>query len=126
MVAAKAIRRTARYEGGSVTATQAHLEKLFGEVPLVWKPITDSDFAKRRPYGSRQRVQAVAGEAIQVSFTDGKKLTYRVTGPHKTFLNKVLAGSRGDRVAQVISKRGSIYGPEPELEAFEPGDTIEV
>ena len=107
--------RTAFYLGGSVTASVAALEKLFGPIPLRWRALTDTTVTKRRPYGSRRVAKAAAGHAMTVSFVDGEEWTYRITGPHKRFIDRVLAGGNDANVRQIRSQRKTKYGPEPDL-----------
>jgi len=106
------------YPGGSARAPRATIQKVLGTITMGWQaPITDTEVEARRPYGSRQRTGAAAGEAMKVIFKDGDEYTVRITGTHKAFIAQVLAGSAASSVAMIVSERGSEYGERPQTVA---------
>jgi hypothetical protein len=113
------------YEGGSARAPRATIEKLLGPVSLGWaRPQTDFFLERRRPYGSRQRTNAAAGEAIMVNFKDGESYTFRITGTHKAFISEVLAKGGESSVASIVSERGTEYGETTQDEGDDGGGII--
>jgi hypothetical protein len=102
--------QTVQYDGGTATGAAGLIEFLFGAQQLVWEGGTDSNL--KRPYGSRQRSNAAAGEPMTVELLDGSTYTLRVTGTHKAFIAKLVKPAE-DKIAQVYSERGTIYGRRP-------------
>jgi len=97
-----------------VTASRAAIQKLFGSIPSRWERLDQlNNPLSKRPYGSRQRTNARAGEPMTVLFEDGDTWTYRVSGLHKKFLSEVLAKTPA-KISNVFSQRGTVYGPQPE------------
>ena len=106
---------TVRFPNGSVAASMAAINKLIGTQVLGWNaPITDSDFLKRRPYGSTRVSRASAGAAALVTFRDGSTWTYRVTGTQKNFLRYFLQDSDSDNVVSIKFPRKTRYGSVPQ------------
>jgi hypothetical protein len=101
---------TINYTGGSCTGAAGLIEFLFGTQELVWGG--DADGARKRPYGSRQRSNAAAGEPMVIELVGGEKYTLRVTGTHKRFITNVCIPNQ-DKIEQVYSERGTIYGRRP-------------
>lgn len=104
---------TVRYDGGSVRATRAAIRKLTGETDAAlesqgWGRAPGA----RRPYGYRRRTNAAAGTPLKVDFADGETWTYRVTGPIKRFLDRVVRRGLGDEVDMVTSPRGAEFSRE--------------
>lgn len=105
--------QTVRYDGGSVRSTRAALRKLIGDTDDAlasqgWGPTPGA----RRPYGYRRKTNAGAGTPLQVTFADGETWTYRVTGPMKQFISRVIRRELGDAVDMVTSPRGSEFARE--------------
>ena len=110
-----ASRQTVRYPGGSVTASLGAIQKLLGQQVLGWSvPITDTDVEKRRPYSSKRASRAAAGTPAIVTFSDGEKWTYRVTGNQKAFLTEVIGASGGSEVSEIKFQRKTVYSPTPQ------------
>jgi hypothetical protein len=101
--------QTITYPKGSVTAPLGLLNYIFGDVVPVWEK--GDDGPGRRPYGTRQRANAAAGEPISLKLVDGGTYTVRVTGTHKNFIDQILSKSQGT-VLECYSERGTIYGPQ--------------
>lgn len=102
------------YPGGSARAPRATIEAILGEVTLGWQqPITDTEVERRRPYGSRQKTNAAAGEEMKVVFKNGDVFTVRITGTHTAFIREVLAAGGESTVSQIVSARGTEYGERP-------------
>lgn len=111
-MAADILRRnmTVNYTKGSCTGAAGLIEFLFGPQDLVWGG--GEDGPRKRPYGSRQRSNAAAGEPIVIELTGGDQYTVRVTGTHKRFITEVCIPNQ-DKIEQVYSERGTIYGRRP-------------
>lgn len=104
---------TVRYDGGSVRAPKANIEKLLGDVDSAqeargWGP----DPGRRRPYGYRRRTNAAAGRPLKLTFADGETWTYRVTGTVKRFVNRIVRRELGDQVVSIVTPRGAETGIE--------------
>jgi hypothetical protein len=104
---------TVRYNGGSVRAPKANLDKLLGDTDAAleargWGP----DPGARRPYGYRRKTNAAAGIPLKVTFADGETWTYRVTGPVKRFVNRIVRRDLGDEVVSIVTPRGAETGRE--------------
>ena len=102
--------KTIRYDGGTVRATQAALNKLLGSTTPSWANLTANGAGGfRRPFGYRRMSNSAAGTPLKVEFSDGETWTYRVTGPYKRFISQVLARSSGAAVVEVRSPRGAEF-----------------
>lgn len=104
---------TIRYDGGSVRAPKANLDKLIGSTDAAldargWGP----EPGARRPYGYRRRTNAAAGIPLRLTFADGETWTYRVTGTVKRFVNRIVRRGLGDEVVSIVSPRGAETGIE--------------
>lgn len=104
---------TVRYDGGSVRAPKANLDKLLGDTDAAleargWGP----DPGANRPYGYRRKTKAAAGIPLKVTFSDGETWTYRVTGPVKRFVNRIVRRNLGDEVVSIVTPRGAETGRE--------------
>lgn len=97
------------YDKGSVSGARGNIEALFGTVEPTWQVRTGGP--RKRPYGSRQRSNARAGQPMTVVFTDGYQCTVRVTGTHTAFIQQVLARAEGE-ISNIYSERGTWYGPQ--------------
>lgn len=105
--------QTIRYNGGSVRATRGALRKLIGQTDSAleaqgWAPSPGA----RRPYGYRRRNNSAAGTPLKVDFADGETWTYRVTGPIKRFLDRIVRRNLGTEVDMVTSPRGAEFSKE--------------
>jgi hypothetical protein len=115
MAEPKAKRTTVRYLGGSVTASLGAIEKLLGTQVLGWNaPLSTGAALKRRPYASTRVSRAAAGQAAEVSFSDGEVWTFRVTGPQKNFLRNFLNTSSPNNVTAIKFPRKTKYSPVPQ------------
>jgi hypothetical protein len=108
---------TVRYNGGYVRATKGAMDKLLGDTDQAlearsWGPRPGA----RRPYGYRHRTNAAAGIPMKVGFADGETWTYRVAGPIKNFVDRVLRLDRGDEVVLLTSPRGAEVAKEVGLD----------
>lgn len=99
---------TVVYPGGTARAARGLLETLFAPQQRKWKR-TNTD--GRRPYKSRQRSASAAGEPVKVVLEGGVEYTLRVTGSHTAFLDFMIARAIVP-VLNVVSERGTEYGPE--------------
>jgi hypothetical protein len=112
--------QTVSYPKGTATAPKALIAYLFGQNVggLAWTPSRDpADPAtgrRRRKYGTKQRSSARAGEAMQVVLDNGETYSVRITGTHTAFLDFFLAEGLGAKVLNVLSERGTVYGPKPQ------------
>lgn len=105
--------QTIRYDGGSVRATRAAIRKLTGQTgPALEAQGWGRDPGRRRPYGYRRRTNSAAGTPLKVDFADGETWTYRVTGPIKRFLDRIVRRGLGDEVDMVTSPRGAEFSKE--------------
>jgi hypothetical protein len=104
-----AMQQTISYPGGTVTGALGLLKYIFGDVVPVWT--RGPQGGGRRPYGSRQRSNAAAGEPIKLRLITGEIYSVRVTGEHWRFIDQVIANSSGT-ISEVYSERGTIYGPQ--------------
>ena len=52
---------------------------------------------------------------MQMVLTNGETYTVRVTGTHTNFIDFFLAKGGGERVKNVYSERGTIYGPQSQV-----------
>jgi hypothetical protein len=104
---------TIRYNGGSVRAPKANLDKLLGDTDAALEARGwGSDPGPRRPYGYRRKTVAAAGIPLRVKFSDGETWTYRVTGPLKLFVNRIVRRNLGDEVVSITTPRGAETGRE--------------
>jgi hypothetical protein len=106
-----------RYDGGYVRATKGAMDKLLGDTDQAlqsrsWGPRPGS----RRPYGYRHKTVAAAGIPMKATFADGETWTYRVSGPIKNFIDRVLKPERGDEVVMLTSPRGAEVAKEAGLD----------
>lgn len=110
--------RTVAYSGGTVTAVAGLLNHLFDNVTgeASWtapaNPADPVTGRRRRKYGTRQRSSSRAGEAMQLVLKSGSAYSVRVTGTHTNFIEFFLSQGGGEKVANVFSERGTIYGPQ--------------
>jgi hypothetical protein len=116
-VAAEARLITVRYQGGYVRATKGALDKLLGETDSAlqsrnWGPAPEA----RRPYGYRRKTNSAAGLPLKAGFADGETWTYRVAGPVKNFIDRVLRSAQGDEVVTLTSPRGAEFAKELEFD----------
>lgn len=108
---------TVRYPRGSVRSAKANLDKLLGNTDTaVDNQVWGNDPGPRRPYGYRRRSNSAAGTPVRVRFGDGEEWTYRVTGPLKNFVNRVVRTSPGARVVAITTPRGAEFGREASLQ----------
>jgi hypothetical protein len=109
---------TITWPKGSITAPRGLLVYLFGDLAqtVAWASTTtntDPVTGRRvRRYGTRQRSSARAGEAMTVVLNNGEQFSVRITGSHYNFLDQFLGRGAGEKVANVYSERGTIYGPQ--------------
>jgi hypothetical protein len=104
---------TVRYNGGYIRATKGAMDKLLGSTDAAlemrnWGP----DPGARRPYGFRRRTNSAAGMAVKIDFADGESWTYRVAGPVKRMINRVLRASTGSEVVMVTTPRGAEFAQD--------------
>lgn len=98
------------YEGGSVTASKAALALIFNTNTLQWsRPGGLLPSGRRRKYGTRQRTNAAAGEAMTIRFNNGSQWTYRITGTHTDFIDNVISRLSANNIDEIWSERGTIY-----------------
>lgn len=97
------------FSGGYIYGAKGLLEHLFGSLTVSWRPVRDAGLRKR-PYGSRQRSNAAAGELIFLRLTDGSVYSVRTTATHRVFLDELILHAR-DKVLGAWSQRGTLYGP---------------
>lgn len=107
------------YPKGTFTAPKGLIDFLFGTngSRLSWQsPVNLADAItgrRRRKYGTRQRSSAGAGEQIRLVMNDGAIYSGRITGTHTAFIDHFLSVGGADKVLNVYSERGTIYGPQP-------------
>jgi hypothetical protein len=120
----KARRITVGYPGGTMSATIGLVEYLLGAQKLVWsKPTagTTADGKRKRKYGSKQRALALGGRPMSIVLDNGETYTVRVTGADLDFIEFVLARVEENKVLNIYTPRGTIYGPQfPEAGAIVP------
>lgn len=108
---------TVRYDGGYVRATKGAIDKLMGSTDAAlesrnWGPAPGA----RRPYGYRRKTNSAAGIPLKVGFADGEVWTYRVAGPFKNFIDRVLRTAQGDEVLTLTSPRGAEFAQDLEIQ----------
>lgn len=108
---------TVRYNGGYFRATKGAIDKLLGtteeaQQAVRWAPAPGMN----RPYGHRRKTNSAAGTAVQLAFADGEVWTYRVAGPVKNFIDRVLRNAQGDEVVTVTTPRGAEFPRHLELD----------
>jgi hypothetical protein len=111
----KARRITVGYPGGTMSATIAFVEYLLGTQKLVWTTPTSGttvDGKRKRKYGTKQRASALSGRPMTVVLDNGDAWTARVTGADVDFITFVLAKADVNKVLNIYSPRGTIYGPQ--------------
>lgn len=101
---------TVSYLDGSARAPRGFIEYLFSPQQRVWSRQSGSG---RRPYKTRQRTNAGAGEPMKVVVEGGNAYTVRITGTHAAFIDYVIARAIVP-VLNVYSERGTEYGPQLE------------
>ena len=112
--------QTVAYQRGTATAPKALIAYLFGQNVggLAWTtsrdPADPVTGRRRRKYGTKQRSSARAGEAMQVVLDNGETYCVRITGSHTAFIDFFLAEGLGTKVLNVLSERGTVYGPKPQ------------
>lgn len=120
----KARRITVGYPKGTMTATIGLIEYLLGEQKLVWTNNTSgttADGKRKRKYGSKQRALALGGRPMSIVLDNGETYTARVTGADLDFIEFVLARVEENKVLNIYTPRGTIYGPQfPEAGAIVP------
>lgn len=117
----KARKVTLSYEGGTATAPLGLFQSIFGNFQPRWTPtvsgINGITGRKRFKYGRRQRALASGGRELFVVTDQGEEWTVRVTGEDNAFIDQILARADNNKVLNVYTKRGTIYGPQ----YFPPG-----
>lgn len=111
----KARKITVGYPGGTMSATIGLVEFLLGAQRLVWTLPVEGETAdgkRKRKYGSKQRATARAGRPMTLVLDNGDSYTARVTGADMDFITFVLAKVRDNKVLNIYSPRGTIYGPQ--------------
>lgn len=109
---------TIAYPRGTVTAPRGLLEYVFGPLgsALSWEePGTAADprsGRRRRIYGTRQKSSARAGQVLFLVLDNGETYCVRVTGAHLDFISNLLGRMLPGKVVEVMSQRGTIYGPQ--------------
>jgi hypothetical protein len=110
--------RTLTFQKGTVTAPAGLITHLFGNSSgqVSWTasanppdPVTGR---RRRKYGTRQRSSSRAGEVMAIALSNGEQYSVRITGTHTNFIDFFLSQGAGDKVVNVFSERGTIYGPQ--------------
>lgn len=97
------------FSGGYIYGAKGLLEYLFGDLTVSWRPVRDAG-PRKRPYGSRQRSNAAAGELIFLRLNNGQVYSVRTTATHRDFLDELVSHARS-KVIAAWSQRGTIYGP---------------
>jgi hypothetical protein len=124
----KARRITVAYPKGTMTATVGLVEYLLGEQKLVWTNSssgTTVDGKRKRKYGSKQRALALGGRPMSIVLDNGETYTARVTGADLDFIDFVLARVEENKVLNIYTPRGTIYGPQfPEESAIVPAPPV--
>jgi hypothetical protein len=112
----KAKRITVTFPKGTLSASIGFIEYLLGDQKLTWKaPSTPSptpDGRRRRVYGTKQRGSARGGREMTFVLRDGSSWVARTTGADLDLLDFVLQKIGEDKVLNVYTKRGTIYGPQ--------------
>jgi hypothetical protein len=109
---------TITYPGGTVTAPRGFLLYVFGDLAtaLRWEApgsaVNPSTGRRRRIYGTKQRGSSRAGEGLRLKLDNGDTYTVRVTGTHLNFITFMLGRMRPGKVVEVLSERGTVYGPQ--------------
>jgi hypothetical protein len=109
---------TLAFVGGTVTAPRGLLEYLFGNLSTRTSWLASSEATsgpsgrRRRKYGTRQKSSARAGEAMKIYLDNGEIYTVRVTGTHTNFIDTILSKVSPGKVANLVSERGTEYGPQ--------------
>lgn len=98
-----------------MSATVGLIELLLGTQKLVWKAPTSgttADGKRKRKYGTKQRASALSGRPMTIVVSGGDAWTARVTGTDVDFITFVLAKVSDNKVLNIYSPRGTIYGPQ--------------
>lgn len=98
---------TLTYPGGTARAPRGFIEYLFAPQQRVWRRRGSGS----RPYKTRQKSNAAAGEAMKVVIEGGDAYTFRVTGTHASFVDQVVSKAIVP-ILNIYSERGTEYGPE--------------
>ena len=100
--------RTLTTSKGTITGAKGLMDHLFGAQDTEWG--TTGIFGNRkRPYRSRQRSNARAGEVMFMELTSGDVYSVRSTMAQKDFISEVIRQA-GGKVEEVWSERGTQYG----------------
>jgi hypothetical protein len=100
--------RTYTFSGGWIRGAKGLLDYLFGSVPTEWGTVRTG----RRPYGSRQRSNAAAGQVMFLELDNGEVYTVRTSATQTKFLNEIISRAPS-KIQQVWSERGTLYGKKP-------------
>lgn len=108
------------YPGGWVRGAKGLLDYLLGPQVLEWAPTSTG----RRPYGSRQRANAAAGEVMFIEVADDDVYTVRISSTQAEFIRELVSRAEG-KIEAIWSERGTLYSrrprpvqPEPTTAAF--------
>lgn len=96
------------FDGGYVRGPRGLLEFLFGELEFRWESAT-ADGRGKRPYGSRQRSNAAAGQVMKLKLATGEVYSVRTTSTQKSFIRELISNSQF-KISEVWSERGTAYG----------------
>jgi hypothetical protein len=91
-----------------VIGARGLLEYIFGSLNLTWGPTRPAG-PRRRPYGSRQRTNAAAGQPMFLQLDTGQIYSVRITSTQSSFLDQITTRAAG-KVLRVWSQRGTDYG----------------
>jgi hypothetical protein len=111
----KARRITVAWPKGTMTATLGLIEYMLGDQKLVWQAPgggTGAGGARKRKYGAKQRATALGGRPLTIVLDNGEAYTARVTGADIDFIDFVLAKIGENKVLNIYTPRGTIYGPQ--------------
>jgi hypothetical protein len=109
---------TITYPGGTITASRGLLTYVFGDLTtaLRWEApgsaVNPDTGRRRRIYGTKQRGSSRAGEGMTMKLDNGDSYTIRVTGTHLNFIQFMLGRMKAGKVVEVLSERGTVYGPQ--------------
>lgn len=99
---------TVGFSGGYVIGARGLLEYIFGALTLTWGPTRLGGFRKR-PYGSRQKTNAAAGQTMFLQLDTGQIYSVRITSTQTDFLDEITTRAAA-KVIRVWSQRGTDYG----------------
>lgn len=103
------------FNGGYIRGPKGLIEFLFGTLDFAWTTAS-GDGRYKRPYGSRQRSNAAAGQVMKLKLSTGEVYSVRTTSTQKAFLSEVIS-SAGNKIDEVWSERGTIYARQKAEEA---------